>query len=256
MKFLINNKPSLSQRLIGNNIVNLYIGWNSPSEEIMVVDLKTMNLIFHGYLDIDVTELDFDPYDKPTPRKVGEESSKTYSEKLAAGFFDKWMSGKGLDIGYRGYLKDTVPILDTATGIEKEQLNPDGTLPFLSETQDYVYNSHVLEHIENYKQAIQEWYRVLKIGGHLVITVPHRDLYEKKLSKPSWYNGDHRRYYTPASLLREIEESLEPNSYRMKLLEDGDVGYDYSIPPQKHCTGQCEIVLVLQKIKVPTWKIQ
>lgn len=195
-------------------------------------------------------------------RRVGEESSKTYEDKLNSGFFQKYMSGTGLDIGYKGYLQDVVPILDTAIGIEKDDLIDD-KLPFPNESQDYVYSSHALEHIDDYKQTLQDWYRVLKTNGYLVITVPHQFLYEKikprktNNGRPgSKWNGDHRRFITPASLLKEIEESLEPNSYRIRLLEDGDKGYNYSIGPDKHCAGQCEILVVVQKIEKPSWNIE
>jgi SAM-dependent methyltransferase len=190
-------------------------------------------------------------------RQVGEESRKTFRKKLLSGFFQKYMSGKGLDIGYAGYLCGTLPILPDAIGIDRTTPGYDGkTLPFSSNSLDYIYSSHTLEHIDDYIGTLREWYRVVKEDGYLIITVPHRDLYEKKMNKPSRYNGDHRRFYTPASFLREIEESFEPNSYRIRLLQDDDSGYDYNIPPEKHCAGTCEVLVVIQKIKKPTWEIK
>lgn len=190
-------------------------------------------------------------------RKVGQESSRTYEDKLKNGFFDKYMQGVGLDIGFSGYIPGVLPILPTAIGVDKGFPGYNGhTLPFADESQDYVYNSHCLEHISDYKNALYDWMRVLKVGGHMVIAVPHQYLYEKRTSLPSRFNGDHKRHYVPSSLLKEVEESLEPNSYRVRLLEDGDKDYDYSIPPNKHCSGQCEILLVIQKITPPTWKIE
>jgi SAM-dependent methyltransferase len=167
------------------------------------------------------------------------------------------MSGNGLDIGYRGARKDAVPVLSTAIGIELDYPGYDGkTLPFPDESQEYVFASHVLEHIVDYKQAIQEWMRVLRTSGHLVICVPHMFLYEKKWDLPSRYNADHKRFYTPGSLLIEVENSLKPNTYRIAHLRDNDDGYNYSIPPEKHCAGACEIELVIEKIKPPTWEIK
>lgn len=183
-------------------------------------------------------------------RQVGEESRKTYEDKLNNGFFNKYMSGVGLDIGFSGYLKDVVPILESAIGVDTKYPNYDGrTLPFPDQSQDYVYSSHVLEHIEDYKQAIREWFRVTKVGGHIVTVVPHRDLYEKKLKLPSLWNQDHKRYYTPSSLLKEFEDSLQINSYRVRLLEDGDKDFNYSVPVDQHSQGQYEITLVIQKLK-------
>jgi len=182
-------------------------------------------------------------------RKVGTESQKTYLDKLQNGFFTKYMTGCGLDIGYAGYTSGAEAILPTAIGIDKDYPGYDlKTLPFASNTQDYVYNSHCLEHIGDYKQAMQEWFRVLKPKGFMIIVVPHRDLYEKKLKLPSIWNQDHKRFYTPASLLTEIEESLVVNSYRIRFLEDGDKGFDYSTAVEKHSGGQYEITIVLEKL--------
>lgn len=194
-------------------------------------------------------------YDKN--RKVGEESSKTYLDKIENGFFDKYMNGVGLEIGPKGYINGAMPILNTAIGIDLDFPGYDGrTLPFPDQSQDYVYSSHVLEHIQDYKQAIREWYRVTKVGGHIITVVPHMYLYEKKLNKPSRYNEDHKRFYTPSSLLQEFESSLLPNSYRVRLLEDNDKGFDYSIPPESHSAGCYEITLVIEKTNPPSWVLK
>ena len=189
----------------------------------------------------------------------GPETSRNNLKRIQTGFYEKYMSGQGLDIGYRGSLPEADPVLPTAQGIELDFPGYDGvTLPFASESQDYVFSSHSLEHIKsNYLfETIQEWFRVLKIDGHLVICVPHRDLYEKKWQPPSKYNGDHQRFYTPSSLLHEIEYALDiPNSYRIVHMRDNDDGYDYNVPPNTHCSGAMEIELVIKKIPIPTWNL-
>lgn len=47
-------------------------------------------------------------------------------------------------------------------------------LPFLSNTFDLVYSSHILEHIPWYytEKVLHEWVRILKFGGQLEIWVP------------------------------------------------------------------------------------
>lgn len=182
-------------------------------------------------------------------RKVGGESRKTYKEKLQNGFFEKYMSGNGLDIGYSGYEKDVVPILETAIGVDKDYPGYDGRrLPFPSNSQDYVYSSHVLEHIEDYMVTINEWVRVTKPGGFIITVVPHRDLYEKQRKLPSKWNADHKRYYTPASLLKEFELALSINSFRVRHLQDNDKDHDYNQSETEHSKGQYEIELVIQKL--------
>jgi SAM-dependent methyltransferase len=186
-------------------------------------------------------------------RKVGTESQKSWNRK--AEFFLHYMSGNGLDIGFAGYTPDIVPILPAALGVDVNYPGYDGrTLPFADNSQDYVYSSHCLEHIDNYLNAIRDWYRVVKVGGHIVTVVPHKFLYEKKEELPSQWNQDHKRFYTPASLLQEVEQALKPNSYRVRFLEDGDVGYNYSIPADKHSGGEYLITLVIEKIEKPKWE--
>lgn len=45
-------------------------------------------------------------------------------------------------------------------------------LPFSAGVFDVIVATDVLEHIENDSKALKEWYRVLKPGGKLIITVP------------------------------------------------------------------------------------
>lgn len=188
--------------------------------------------------------------------KVGTESQRTHQDKIDSGFYDKYMSGKGLDIGYAGYTSGAQPILPGANGVDLNYPGYDGkVLPFGNETQDYVYSSHCLEHVEYHITTIQEWFRVLKPNGNMVIIVPHQYLYEKRENSPSKWNEDHKRFYTPGILLRSIEVALKPNHYRIRLLEDGDKGFDYSIGPDRHSDGQYEITLVIQKITPPTWTL-
>lgn len=181
-------------------------------------------------------------------KNVGEESRKTFSEKLDAGFFSKYMNGTGLDVGGRGYINSHA-ILPSAELVDLDYPGYDGrTLPFEDNTQDFVYSSHALEHISDYSQALNEWLRVTKPGGHIIIVVPHKFLYEKKDSLPSRFNESHLRFYTPASLLKEIEDSLTLSSYRVRHFRDNDEGHVYTDPPETHGRGQYEIEVVIQKI--------
>lgn len=45
-------------------------------------------------------------------------------------------------------------------------------LPLADASFDVIIASHVLEHLENAKDALADWVRVLKPGGHLLIGVP------------------------------------------------------------------------------------
>ncbi len=186
------------------------------------------------------------------------EAGKSYHARRTSGFFEKYMNGeKVLDIGYKGYdnsqLRTVVP---HAIGVDLDFPGYDGVrLPFEDATIDCVFSSHCLEHIPSYQDAIRDWYRVARLGGFIVCIVPSRLLYEKRRDLPSKFNKDHKRFYSPKSLLGEFEESLEENSYRIRHLEENDRGYDYHIGPEKHPKGCFEIVLVVEKIQKPVWSL-
>jgi SAM-dependent methyltransferase len=188
-------------------------------------------------------------------RRLGPEAAKNLQRRLREGFFDTYLSGEAvLDIGFKGELANAEPVTERAIGIDLDYPGYDGKrLPFPDASQDAVFASHVLEHIADYSSVIYDWYRVLKITGYLVIAVPHRDLYERKANPPSRFNADHKRFYTPASLLTEIEEALPVGGFRVRSLKDVDEGFDYGVPPNHHAFGSYEIELVLQKIAIPQY---
>ena len=186
------------------------------------------------------------------------ESGKTYFARRANGFFERFLSGeKILDIGYRGSDNpEGLAVVPHAIGVDLDFPGYDGLrLPFDDESIDTVFTSHCLEHIESYQLAIRDWHRVLKVGGYLVCAVPSQTLYEKKRSMPSRFNEDHKRFYTPAGLIGEFQESLAENSYRIRHLEENDATYDYARGPEAHPVGCYEIVVVVEKISAPGWEL-
>lgn len=191
-------------------------------------------------------------------RLVGAEARKTFDDKIASLFWHRYVRGPAvLDIGFKGYLNGpVVPILEGAIGVDMDYPGYDGrTLPFADGSQDAVYSSHCLEHISDYIKAIQEWYRVTRVGGHIITVVPSAHLYERRWRPPSRHNDTHVRFYTPASLLGEFEQALTPNSYRVRHLIENDDGYDYADSPDHHPRGCYEIELVIEKIAGPSWTL-
>jgi len=186
-------------------------------------------------------------------RNVGPEAARSYRRRIEDGFVESYLSGKNiLDIGFQGADPNSVPIVENAIGIGLDYPGYDGIhLPFPDDSQDGVFASHCYEHIGNYRAALREWYRVLRIGGYVVVLVPHKYLYERKSTPPSLCNADHKRFYTPAALLREFEDALPVNGFRVRHLADNDAGFDYGTPLGQHASGCYEIELVVQKIARP-----
>ncbi len=191
-------------------------------------------------------------------RRIGQEAAKSLAARTHSGFIARYLSGAAiLDIGYRGYNPNVEPVVPQAIGVELDYPGYDGhTLPFADASQDAVFNSHCLEHIPNPTNAIQDWHRVVKIGGFIVIIVPHQHLYEKREIRPSRWNPDHKRFYTPSSLLAEVEQALAPNHYRVRHLADNDAEYSYELGPDRHAQGCFEIELVIQRIAPPPWTLE
>lgn len=50
---------------------------------------------------------------------------------------------------------------------------------FADRSLDYVFSSHLLEHIEDPSAVLKEWWRVIRPDGHLVLYLPDEDEYPK-----------------------------------------------------------------------------
>lgn len=189
-------------------------------------------------------------------RQVGPEVRKTMRMRISNGFFALFFSGSNiLDIGFRGDNPANQPIVPWAIGVDKGYPGYDGaTLPFEDRSQDTVHSSHCLEHIPDPRGALAEWFRVLRIGGFLVLTVPHQQLYERKPVPTSrWGGNEHLRFYTVASFTEEIENALPVGEFRYRLVRDNDAGFDYNQPPTEYPAGCYEIEVVIQRIARPDY---
>jgi SAM-dependent methyltransferase len=56
---------------------------------------------------------------------------------------------------------------------------------------DCVHSSHCLEHMWSPRDALAQWWGLVKPGGHLVVIVPEENLYEQGYW-PSLFNPDHK----------------------------------------------------------------
>lgn len=120
------------------------------------------------------------------------ETHKARGRRAREGFFEKYCRGRGLDIGYGGD-----PVTPTAAGWDFEHGDAQWLHGLDDESFDFVYSSHLLEHLSDCELALENWWRVLKPGGYLILYLPHRDLYEKKQRLPSRFNDDHKHFFLP-----------------------------------------------------------
>lgn len=126
--------------------------------------------------------------------------------------------------------------------------------PFPDNAVDFVYTSHLVEHLTDPNCVLTNWLRIVEPGGLVYFSVPHRDLYERRTTLPSRWNPDHRRFYLPdfsePPCTVGLREWLEPLRARMRFeLLRVDVGdYDYEpTPPHVHPKGEYQIDVVLRK---------
>jgi SAM-dependent methyltransferase len=192
-------------------------------------------------------------------RKVGAETGKSWRQKIESGFWQRYLGdGPVCEIGFRGHEPGHLPLTENTIGVDLDYLGYNGLrLPFGDGHFSALYSSHCLEHITQSRTVIQDYHRVVRTGGHIILVVPHAYLYERTLRiPPSRWNGDHKRPYTPAILLMDIEDALLPNTYRVRHCCDNDAGYDYSRGPDEHAHGCYEIELVIQKIVPPAWRVE
>lgn len=73
---------------------------------------------------------------------------------------------------------------------------------FASDSMDFVFSSHLLEHIKDYKSALREWYRVIKPGGYLLLYLPHKDLYPNIGTEGA--NPDHVHDFLPEDITKAM----------------------------------------------------
>lgn len=144
-----------------------------------------------------------------------------------------YLKGRGLDIG-AGTFKVLPHVISVDncndSGMFGIHITPDVKVKsaddlsiFASQSMDFVYSSHLLEHMEDPEKTLKEWWRVVKPKSYLVLYLPHEDLYPKVGDKEA--NPDHKHDLN--------EEKIRQWMYRigfwdLEICEKRDQGDEYS----------------------------
>lgn len=88
---------------------------------------------------------------------------------------------------------------------------------------DAVFSSHLLEHIEDYKAALREWWRLVRVDGHLCLYLPHKEFYPNVGSPDA--NKDHKHDFVPQDILDVMDEFPDWDCLRN---EDRNTHEEYS----------------------------
>lgn len=175
------------------------------------------------------------------------ETTKAHKRRAQEDFFEKYCQGKGIDIGYCGD-----PVVADVLGWDFEHGDAQYLNGVEDERFDFVYSSHLLEHLPDIETALINWDRVLKPGGYLLLYLPHRDLYEKKRTLPSHFNDDHEHFFLPQEDDAPDTIGIEPLMKKMfpgheliycRTCDEGYVNPGNELPSE----GEFSIELVLKK---------
>jgi SAM-dependent methyltransferase len=128
------------------------------------------------------------------------ECSKALVRRLAnPNFLRRYFVGDGLDIGGKpdplALYAELFPLVTSIRTWDLEDGDAQHLAGVENESFDFVHSSHCLEHLIDPKAGLQSWFRALKPGGYLVVTVPDEDLYEQG-AFPSTFNRDHKWTFT------------------------------------------------------------
>lgn len=190
------------------------------------------------------------------------ETSKSVMRRLHDNrFVTRYLVGDGIDIGCGS---DPISLYGELFPLMKS-LKPwdlgDGDAQLLAnvadESFDFVHSSHCLEHMVDPVEALGNWFRVLRPGGHLIIMVPDEDLYEMGVF-PSRNNADHKWTFTlwkegswcdksvnVVDLIKKLGNAAQP--IKLELL---DGSYRYRLPRIDQTLtpiGECAIEIVIRK---------
>jgi len=113
------------------------------------------------------------------------------------------LAARLIDAGFDVRCCDLYPEIFRLDGVDIHQGNLDAQLPFGDRSFDYVTCLEGLEHIENPQQAMREFARVLKPGGHLIVSVPNILNIEERLK---WLLYGYTSHFKPIS--RAASEKL------------------------------------------------
>jgi SAM-dependent methyltransferase len=190
------------------------------------------------------------------------ECSKSIVRRLAdSNFTRRYFVGRGVDIGGKpdplALYTELFPLLEEVRTWDWEDGDAQVMAGVPDASFDFVHSSHCLEHLVDPYAGLASWFRVLRPGGHLIITVPDEDLYEQG-EFPSTFNRDHKWTFTVhktaswsersvnlLDLLRSLGAAADilrlevlHASYRFELPR-----YDQTLSP----VGECGIEFVVRK---------
>tara|TARA_R110000868_G_scaffold157973_2_gene385607 strand:+ start:32 stop:1606 length:1575 start_codon:yes stop_codon:yes gene_type:complete len=144
-----------------------------------------------------------------------------------------YLKGRGIDIGAGMFkvLPQAISVdncvdnmlfgFNTRPDIKVE--SADNLSIFASQSMDFVYSSHLLEHMVDPQKTLKEWWRLVKPKGVMVLYLPHEDLYPKCGTPDA--NIDHKHDLNEAKV---IDWMKEIGRWDLEVCEKRDQDEEYS----------------------------
>ena len=140
-----------------------------------------------------------------------------------------WIKGLNfLDLGCSNKKK-----LASAIGVDLDRnggkcpelvLDVSNELPFKENTLDGIIASHCLEHIENPIQALNEWIKLIKVGGRIILVIPDTN-FTPKMGTPE-ADPTHLHDWTPETFKEEILDHISRDTFN--ILHHAQIGNSWS----------------------------
>lgn len=146
---------------------------------------------------------------------------KGFASKYAFPFAEEVCKGIGYDIGCmkpEWSFPGSIPI-DIVFEDEYDAMNlPDATV-------DYIFSSHVLEHLVDWVRVLDYWSSKIKSGGTLFLYLPD---YSQKYWR-NWSNKKHINIMVP----QHIKDYLNDNGYHKVFVSQVDLYNSFMIMAEK-----------------------
>lgn len=190
------------------------------------------------------------------------ECSKSIPRRLRdARFASRYFVGDGVDIGGKpdplALYRELFPRISSVRTWDIEDGDAELMQSAAEESFDFVFSSHCLEHLRDPRAGLANWFRILRPGGHLIVTVPDEDMYEQGVW-PSTHNRDHKTSFTlakerswcPASCnVLDIVRELGPAA-DIRKIEMVDETYRFDLPRFDQTltpVAECAIEIIIRK---------
>lgn len=145
--------------------------------------------------------------------------------------------GIGIDLGC-GPTKCFPHMLGVDSCVDTElfgiQMKPDVVVPDAAAigdsiedgSLDFVFSSHMLEHVVDPVAVLAACWKTLKPGGNLVLYLPHRDLYPNIGTYGA--NPDHKHDFVPADVIEHLANAIGSLDFTLLVNETRNDGREYS----------------------------